>query len=90
MAQFKKMDELEDFDQMAVMEVLVDASAIALQKQLPEATAYIDDAEKSRDDYEELVDMDMVTKINEVCGGIKFDDPNLLAAAARAEAAGQN
>lgn len=97
---FKKMEELTEPDQEKIMDILVEASAVALQKQLPDVTGFVDldpteknkekvaEAEKQRGEYEEMVDMDIVNLINEVCGGIKFDDPNLLAAAR--EAAGSN
>lgn len=35
----------------------------------------------ARDDFGDLVDIDTVYKIIEVCGGIKLNDPNLVAAA---------
>lgn len=85
---FKKMEELEDVDQEKIMDILVEASAVALQKQLPDVTKFVDDEDESREDYEEMVDMDIVNKVNEVCGGIKFDDPNLLAAAREQAGAG--
>jgi hypothetical protein len=78
---FKKMEQLEEVDQEQIMDILVEASAVALQKQLPDVTKFVDDEDESREEYEEMVDMDIVNKVNEVCGGIKFDDPNLLAAA---------
>ena len=43
--------------------------------------------EKLRGEYEEMVDMDIVSLVNEVCGGIKFDAPNPMNPA---EAAGTN
>jgi hypothetical protein len=39
------------------------------------------------EDFAEAVDLPTVTKIIEVCGGINFNDPNLLRAAAEAQAA---
>lgn len=96
MKTFGKMTELEEPDQDKIMDILVEASAVALQKQLPDVTGFVDlDPEKDeeeytkqRDEYEEMVDMDIVNLVNEICGGIKFDDPNLSLAAA--EAAGTN
>lgn len=66
----------------AFMDVLVDCAALALQAQLPEQTKYLDNKDYSRDDFEDLVDMNIVSKVNEICGGISFDnkDPNLAAA----------
>ena len=57
-----------------------DACAIALEKQLPELVA-------DRDAFEDALDVPTMNRILEVCGGIKLDDPNLLAAAVLA---GQN
>lgn len=60
--------------------VLIDACAVALEKQLP-------DLVKNRDELEDALDVPTINRILEVCGGIKMDDPNLLAAAVLA---GQN
>jgi hypothetical protein len=57
---------------------LIEACAIALEKQLPEVTL---------DELEDILDVPTINRILEVCGGIKMDDPNLLAAAVLA---GQN
>jgi hypothetical protein len=62
------------------LNVLIDACVIAMAKQLPDLVA-------DRDKLEDALDMPTITKILEVCGGIKLDDPNLLAAAVLA---GQN
>ena len=60
--------------------ILIDACAVALEKQLPELV-------KDRDAFEDALDVPTINRILEVCGGIKMDDPNLLAAAVLA---GQN
>jgi hypothetical protein len=60
--------------------ILIDACAIALEKQLP-------DLVKDREALEDALDVPTMNRILEVCGGIKLDDPNLLAAAVLA---GQN
>ncbi len=60
--------------------ILIDAVAVALEKQLP-------DLVKDRDALEDALDVPTINRILEVCGGIKMDDPNLLAAAVLA---GQN
>ena len=60
--------------------ILIDACAVALEKQLP-------DLVKDRDALEDALDVPTINRILEVCGGIKLDDPNLLAAAVLA---GQN
>ena len=60
--------------------ILIDACAVALEKQLP-------DLVNDRDALEDALDVPTINRILEVCGGIKMDDPNLLAAAVLA---GQN
>ena len=62
------------------LDILIDACAVALEKQLPELVA-------NRDALEDALDVPTINRILEVCGGIKMDDPNLLAAAVLA---GQN
>ena len=62
------------------LNILIDACAVALEKQLP-------DLVKDRDALEDALDVPTINRILEVCGGIKMDDPNLLAAAVLA---GQN
>lgn len=60
--------------------ILIEACAVALEKQLPELV-------KDVDAFEDVLDVPTINRILEVCGGIKMDDPNLLAAAVLA---GQN
>ena len=62
------------------LDILIDACAVALERQLPELVA-------DRDAFEDALDVPTINRILEVCGGIKLDDPNLLAAAVLA---GQN
>lgn len=62
------------------LSVLIEACAVALEKQLPELVA-------DRDALEDALDVPTINRILEICGGIKMDDPNLLAAAVLA---GQN
>ena len=56
------------------LDVLISAVAVALKKQLPELVA-------DRDALEDALDVPTINRILDVCGGIKMDDPNLLAAA---------
>jgi len=60
--------------------ILIEACAVALEKQLPELV-------KDIDAFEDTLDVPTINRILEVCGGIKMDDPNQLAAAVLA---GQN
>ena len=60
--------------------ILITACGIAIESQVPELVA-------DKDKLEEALDMPTINRILEVCGGIKLDDPNLLAAAVLA---GQN
>ena len=56
------------------LDVLISAVAVALEKQLPDLVA-------DRDALEDALDVPTINRILDVCGGIKMDDPNLLAAA---------
>ena len=78
MAAISKTGEAQTEDE--TLTVLIDACAVALEKQLPELV-------KDRDAFEDVLDVPTINRILEVCGGIKMDDPNLLAAAVLA---GQN
>ncbi len=49
--------------------ILIDACAVALEKQLPDLVA-------DRDALEDALDVPTINRILEVCGGIKMDDPN--------------
>ena len=60
--------------------ILIEACGVALKKQLPDLVA-------DKDAFEDTLDVPTINRILEVCGGIKMDDPNLLAAAVLA---GQN
>lgn len=62
------------------LEVLLDASALCLKSQRPEFW----DNDKHTEAYEDAVDMPTVYHILDVCGGIKLNDPNLLAMAQEA------
>ena len=78
MAAIAKTAEVTTEDE--TLTILIDACAVALEKQLPELVA-------DRDAFEDVLDVPTINRILEVCGGIKMDDPNLLAAAVLA---GQN
>ena len=60
------------------LDILIDACAVALEKQLP-------DLVKDREAFEDVLDIPTINRILEVCGGIKMDaDPNLVAAVTQA------
>lgn len=61
------------------MSILLQAAVICLADQKPE---WVDDLEAA----EEVLDMETVYRIIEVCGGIKLNDPEALRAAAMAAA----
>jgi len=75
MAAIQKTQEVKTEDE--TLTVLIDACAVALEKQLP-------DLVKDREALEDVLDVPTINRILEVCGGIKMDDPNLLAAVALA------
>jgi hypothetical protein len=54
--------------------VMLELATLCITKQAPKLVA-------DQDALEEALDMPTVYKIIEVCGGIKLNDPNLLAAA---------
>ena len=78
MEAIQKTSEAQTEDE--TLTVLIDACAVALEKQLPDLVA-------DRDALEDALDVPTINRILEICGGIKMDDPNLLAAAVLA---GQN
>lgn len=84
--EFKDIDEDEDKS----LDIFVNCSGIALEKELSET--FEDDTKgtggevlspKYREYLEDVLDMDTIYEIMEVCGGMKLNDPNLLAAVAR-------
>lgn len=74
----KKIQDSQEED--VTLGILIDACAVALETQLPDLVS-------DRDKLEEALDVPTINRILEVCGGIKMDDPNLIAAAVLA---GQN
>lgn len=79
-------DDRDPFDQEDTFDQMVNLAAICLKNIAPDLA----DAD-SREELEDELDEPTVYKIIEVCGGIKLNDPNLIAAAmASQEAAGTN
>lgn len=78
MAEIQKTQLAENEDE--TLTILIAACGIALESQLPDLVA-------DKDKLEDALDMPTINRILDVCGGIKLDDPNLLAAAVLA---GQN
>ena len=74
----KKVQDAED--ETATLGILVEACGVALETQLPDLVADLDK-------LEDALDVPTINRILEICGGIKMDDPNLIAAAVLA---GQN
>ena len=86
---------LENEDQ--AFDIYVNCCGIALEKDLKdkfEKTADVDKVitDEYREYLEDVLDMDTIYHILDVCGGLKLNDPKLLAEAERlaAEAAGRN
>jgi hypothetical protein len=71
MAEIQKTTESTSEDE--TLTVLINACGIAIESQVPELVA-------DRDKLEDALDMPTINRILEVCGGIKLDDPNQLAA----------
>jgi hypothetical protein len=81
MTKFKELEKLTTDDE--VVDFLIEAAQLCLSSIYPDYS----DSEK----FEDAVDMPTVHKIIEICGGVKLNDPELLAAAAAAtEQAGKN
>lgn len=71
-----KMESLESPEtQIEAYDQILDLAEICLEGINPELAA-------DREKMEDVLDEPTIYKIIEVCGGIKLDDPNLLAAAA--------
>jgi hypothetical protein len=82
MKKFKEIDSIKDDDQ--IVDFLIEVGQLCLASLYKE----YEDTEK----YEDAVDMPTVHKIIEICGGVKLNDPELMAAAAAAleQQAGKN
>lgn len=86
----KFMKTMENFADVETedegLNVMLDASALCLKSERPEF--WNDEESKHSEAFEDAVDMPTLYKILDVCGGLKLNDPNLLAAAQ--EALGKN
>jgi hypothetical protein len=68
----KVIDKMKDAkDEDEGMLVFIEACEICLSDQIPDGK-----------DIDDLLDLPTITRILDVCGGIKLDDPNLVLAAA--------
>lgn len=72
MKKFKELDNLKEDDQ--VVDFLIEVGQLCLSSLYKE----YEDSDK----FEDAVDMPTVHKIIEICGGVKLNDPELMAAAA--------
>jgi len=68
------MQEVDDADANAAMEVFIKAAMICLKATRP-------DLADDQDKFEEVIETPTMMKILEVVGGLKLTDPNLLGAA---------
>lgn len=90
----KFMKKMEEFQEVKTeedgLEILLDASAICLMKERPEVWDNAKDRGEGKSNggyspiWEDVADMPTVYRILDVCGGVKLDDPNLIAAATEA------
>lgn len=88
---FKDVTEENDIS----LDIFIECSGIALEGELEEMVENRFDAKKKmteeyRTYLEDVLDMDTIYKVMEICGGMKLNDPNLLAAAQAAVEAGIN
>lgn len=85
-------------DEEQAFDIYVNCCGIALEKDFKEKFEKLSDTDKVlTDEYreylEDVLDMDTIYKILDVCGGLKLNDPKLLEAAEallNQEAAGKN
>lgn len=84
MAKMNEFAEVKDEEQG--LEILLDAAAICLMKERPDFwdKHKNDGAGGYSEDAEDTLDMPTVYRILDVCGGVKLNDPNLIAAATEA------
>lgn len=69
----KKLDDPDLADEDQAMEVFIEACMICLEKSNPELA-------KSKEKFEDVIEVPTMMKILEVAGGLKSSDPNLLGA----------
>ena len=70
----KTMDDSENADEEAAMDVFIRGAMVCLEVFKPELST-------DRDKFEELIEIPTMMKILEIAGGLKLTDPNLLGAA---------
>jgi hypothetical protein len=93
-AEFRDIDMTED--ETGAFDIYINCAGIALEPNLAhkfetkgEGDEYLN--AKYKEYLEDTLDMDSIFTIIEICGGIKLNDPNLIAAAtAAAEEVGKN
>lgn len=71
MKKWKEIEHIKDEDE--IVDFLIDIGQLCL--------ASIYKQYEDKDKYEDAVDMPTVHKIIEICGGIKLNDPEMMAAA---------
>lgn len=87
----KKMDDFQKVEsEEDGLEVLLNAAAICLMKERPDLWDKTKNENEGgySDKAEDVFDMPTIYKIIEICGGVKLNDPELIAAAT--EALGQS
>jgi hypothetical protein len=96
MAAWKEMATVKDLPETemedASFTIYVNCAGIALENHFKAEEKFADTRGKGKDvlskeyrEYlEEVLDIDTIYKVMEVCGGLKLNDPNLLAALAEA------
>lgn len=86
----KFMTKMQEFaevkDEEQGLDILLDAAAICLMKERPELyDKHKNDGKGGySEEAEDAFDMPTVYRILDVCGGVKLNDPNLIAAATEA------
>lgn len=74
MKELERLDD-EELDQFATVDVILDLAKVCLKG--------IKNPLGSREDLDEILDVESAYKIIDVCGGVKLNDPKLMEAAMR-------
>lgn len=82
--------DLDADDEEASLNIFVNCAGIAIEDSFNGVFEKTHDSDGLTKEYyehlEEVLDMDTIYKILDVCGGLKLNDPNLIAAATKAAA----
>lgn len=94
MKAWEEFKDIKGDDEDVSLRIFVTCAGIAIEQSFSEKFDKTSDKDGLTEEYynylEDCLDMDTIYKILEICGGLKLNDPEVLAAAAARVAAGQN